>query len=207
MNQLKKISIFVLITSLLTSSLFISCTNGDEISTNENKLDLSKKVLKFDEMKLISQRIISYQKEISTKRIDSRTAEEEMQVLLEPLVNNGEELHSEMINYLEESGEFDNLTPAEQAELLNLNEKQLAELSFAMSTAYAPQMMRMDPRIRACLSAAVGITAIYDLISNTAALGTVETTIGALRLIGRRYLGWIGVGLMVMDFADCYYGN
>ncbi|WP_156138362.1 hypothetical protein [Sphingobacterium sp. T2] len=74
MNQLKKISIFVLITSLLTSSLFISCTNGDEISTNENKLDLSKKVLKFDEMKLISQRIISYQKEISTKRIDSRTA-------------------------------------------------------------------------------------------------------------------------------------
>lgn len=43
MNQLKKISIFVLITSLLTSSLFISCTNGDEISTNENKLDLSKK--------------------------------------------------------------------------------------------------------------------------------------------------------------------
>lgn len=140
-------------------------------------------------MKLISQRIISYQKEISTKRIDSRTAEEEMQVLLEPLVNNGEELHSEMINYLEESGEFDNLTPAEQAELLNLDEKQLAELSFAMSTAYDPQMMRMDPRIRACLSAAVGITAIYDLISNTAALGTVETTIGALRLIGRRYLG------------------
>lgn len=53
---------------------------------------------------------------------------------------------------------------------------------------------------------AVGVSAIYDLISNTAALGTVETTIGALKLIGRRYLGWIGVGLMVMDFADCYYG-
>lgn len=207
MNKIKKISIFVLITSLLTSSIFVSCSNDDRGNLNENKLDLSKKVLKFDEVKLISQRISEYQKEVSTKRIDSRTAELEMQVLLEPFVNNGEILHTEMINYLEDSGEFDNLTPAEQAELLNLDEKQLAELSFAMSTAYDPQMMRMDPRIRACLSAAIGITAIYDLISNTAALGTVETTIGALRLIGRRYLGWIGVGLMVMDFADCYYGN
>jgi len=76
-----------------------------------------------------------------------------MQVLLEPLVNNGEELHSQMINYLEQSGEFDNLTPAEQAELLNLDEVQFAELSFALSTAYNPQMMSMDPRIRACVSA------------------------------------------------------
>lgn len=82
---------------------------------------------------------------------------------------------------------------------------QLAELSFIICVSYGANTS-VDPTIRSCLSTAVGITAIYDLVLNTSALGAVETTIGALRLIGRRYLGWIGVGLMIMDFADCYYG-
>ena len=206
MNRIKKISIFFLITTIISSSLLISCSNDENTSNNSDKLDLSKKVLKFDEIKLISQKVSKYQKEIVTKRIDARTAEEEMQELLEPLVENGEDLHSEMITFLQENGEFDNMTLEEQNELMNLDEQQLAELSFVMSNAYDARIS-IDPRIRACLSAAIGVTAIYDLISNTAALGTVETTIGALRLIGRRYLGWIGVGLMIMDFADCYYGN
>jgi hypothetical protein len=206
MNRIKKISIFLLITTIISSSLLISCSNDENTSNNSDKLDLSKKVLKFDEIKLISQKVSKYQKEIVTKRIDARTAEEEMQELLEPLVENGEDLHSEMITFLQENGEFDNMTLEEQNELMNLDEQQLAELSFVMSNAYDARIS-IDPRIRACLSAAIGVTAIYDLISNTAALGTVETTIGALRLIGRRYLGWIGVGLMIMDFADCYYGN
>lgn len=206
MNRIKKISIFLLITTIISSSLLISCSNDENTSNNSDKLDLSKKVLKFDEIKLISQKVSKYQKEIVTKRIDARSAEEEMQELLEPLVENGEDLHSEMITFLQENGEFDNMTLEEQNELMNLDEQQLAELSFVMSNAYDARIS-IDPRIRACLSAAIGVTAIYDLISNTAALGTVETTIGALRLIGRRYLGWIGVGLMIMDFADCYYGN
>ncbi len=206
MNRIKKISIFLLIATIISSSLLISCSNDENTSNNSDKLDLSKKVLKFDEIKLISQKVSKYQKEIITKRIDARTAEEEMQELLEPLVENGEDLHSEMITFLQENGEFDNMTLEEQNELMNLDEQQLAELSFVMSNAYDARIS-IDPRIRACLSAAIGVTAIYDLISNTAALGTVETTIGALRLIGRRYLGWVGVGLMIMDFADCYYGN
>jgi len=61
----------------------------------------------------------------------------------------------------------------------------------------------MDPRIRNCVSTALGIGAIRDLVMNTAALGTVETTMAAIRLIGRRYIGWIGVAWMVMDFVDC----
>jgi len=34
----------------------------------------------------------------------------------------------------------------------------------------------------------------------------VQTTVAALKLIGRRYLGWVGVALMVYDFLDCYNG-
>lgn len=202
MNRIKKISIFLLITTIISSSLLISCSNDENTSNNSDKLDLSKKVLKFDEIKLISQKVSKYQKEIVTKRIDARTAEEEMQELLEPLVENGEDLHSEMITFLQENGEFDNMTLEEQNELMNLDEQQLAELSFVMSNAYDARIS-IDPRIRNCVSTALGIGAVRDLVMNTAALGTVETTIAAIRLIGRRYIGWIGVAWMVMDFVDC----
>ena len=117
MNRIKKISIFLLITTIISSSLLISCSNDENTSNNSDKLDLSKKVLKFDEIKLISQKVSKYQKEIVTKRIDARTAEEEMQELLEPLVENGEDLHSEMITFLQENGEFDNMTLEEQNEI------------------------------------------------------------------------------------------
>lgn len=202
MNRIKKISILLLITTIISSSLLISCSNDENTSNNSDKLDLSKKVLKFDEIKLISQKVSKYQKEIVTKRIDARTAEEEMQELLEPLVENGEDLHSEMITFLQENGEFDNMTLEEQNELMNLDEQQLAELSFVMSNAYDARIS-IDPRIRNCVSTALGIGAVRDLVMNTAALGTVETTIAAIRLIGRRYIGWIGVAWMVMDFVDC----
>ena len=204
MKNLKRTSIFGLIIIILTPLLFVSC-NSDEAIIPQT-LDLSKKVLKLEDLKLITQNISNYQKEIQIKRIDYRTAEEEMQEILQPLVENGEELHSEMIVFLEQTGEFDNLTDEEKEEILNLDAQQLADLSFVMSNAYDARIS-MDPHMRACLSTAIGITAIYDLVANTAALGTVQTTIGAIRLIGRRYLGWIGVGLMVMDFMDCYYGN
>lgn len=200
MNKIKKISIFVLIISLFTSSLFVSCSNDERNTLNENKLDLSSKVLKYEELKDISQKVNKYNQEIATKRIDARTAEEEIQNLLEPLVENGEVLHSEMINFLKENGDFDSLSLTEKNELLNLDDKQLAELSFTISSSYSA---KMDPRIRNCVSTALGIGAIRDLVMNTAALGTVETTIAAIRLIGRRYIGWIGVAWMVMDFIDC----
>jgi outer membrane murein-binding lipoprotein Lpp len=200
MNNIRIKSIFLLIAIVFASTLVVSCSNENDINQDEPKLDLSSKVLKYDELKLISQKVNKYKQEVAFKRIDARTAEVEMKELLNPLVENGEVLHSEMINFLEETGDFNNLSPSEQNEFLNLDEEQLAELSFTISSSYSA---KMDPRIRNCVSTALGIGAIRDLVMNTAALGTVETTMAAIRLIGRRYIGWIGVAWMVMDFVDC----
>jgi hypothetical protein len=200
MNNIRIKSIFLLIAIVFASTIVVSCSNENDINQDEPKLDLSSKVLKYDELKLISQKVNKYKQEVAFKRIDARTAEVEMKELLNPLVENGEVLHSEMINFLEETGDFNNLSPSEQNEFLNLDEEQLAELSFTISSSYSA---KMDPRIRNCVSTALGIGAIRDLVMNTAALGTVETTMAAIRLIGRRYIGWIGVAWMVMDFVDC----
>jgi hypothetical protein len=190
----------LLISIVFASSLVVSCSNENDVNPDEPKLDLSSKVLKYNELKLISQKVNKYKQEVTIKSIDARTAEVEMKELLNPLVENGEVLHSEMINFLKETGDFNNLSPTEQNEFLNLDKEQLAELSFTISSSYSVQM---DPRIRNCVSTAIGIGAIRDLVANTAALGTVETTMAAIRLIGRRYIGWIGVAWMVMDFVDC----
>jgi hypothetical protein len=54
---------------------------------------------------------------------------------------------------------------------------------------------------RNCASYALGIRGIRSLDTNTLALGTVETMIGALKLIGKRYQGYIGIALMMYDFT------
>jgi hypothetical protein len=105
-----------------------------------------------------------------------------------------------MIRYLQESGELSNLSEIERQQITNFDDAQLAALSFTIHT----QAYSVDwAEVRSCASAALGIAGINELYVNTLALGTVETTMGALKLLGRRYLGWIGIALMVYDFQDC----
>lgn len=54
-----------------------------------------------------------------------------------------------------------------------------------------------------CISAALGIVEIAALIENTAALFTVEGALAALKLIGKRYVGWIALGFAVYSFGEC----
>jgi hypothetical protein len=55
-----------------------------------------------------------------------------------------------------------------------------------------------------CLSAAVGLTMIQEL--STAGLSRAMSTGSAIKIIkavGKRYLGWVGVALMIHDFVNC----
>lgn len=59
-----------------------------------------------------------------------------------------------------------------------------------------------------CLAVAVGVNGLKDLVINTKTLATFEaaTAKQMLRLVGKigsRYLGWVGVAIMVRDFANC----
>jgi hypothetical protein len=122
---------------------------------------------------------------------------------LNPLIENGKNLHDKIISNLTRSGELNKFSAYEIREIEDFSDQQLAELSFAIN--YANYDFSIDPRIRSCLNTAIGIVGMYDLMRNTRALGSVQTTVKALRLVGRRALGWIGVGLMILDFTDCYY--
>lgn len=199
--------VFKLFSFLAFFILTISCANdNDNYNADlEPKLELKTKGLSHQNLLLIGNNLKRYKTQSSIAKNGVANIEENYELILEPLVENGRELHTEMIAFLQEDIEFQNLSALEKEALLHLDDTQLAELSFVYSQTYElnERRMSMDPRIRNCVSTAIGIGAIRDLILNSAALGTVGTTVGAIKLIGRRYLGWIGVAWMVMDFVDC----
>lgn len=123
MNKIKKISISLLIATILVSSIFIcNVFNDESINDSINKLDLLKNVFKKDLKILSSQKGSISQKVLLIKRIDALSAEKKLQELLEPLVKNSEELHVEMLKFSQESGEFDMMTLEMQNELFNSDE-------------------------------------------------------------------------------------
>ena len=58
-------------------------------------------------------------------------------------------------------------------------------------------------RAVSCLASALGISAINDIISGTIALTTVETGLQLLKVMGKRYLGYIGLAIAVYEFVEC----
>ena len=206
MNVLKTLRKPFLAIIIVVPSL-TSCSYEDSQQI-EKTIDLSEKVLTSDELNSITLNINTFKINSLISKSLSVNNEEEMRIILEPLVENGRSLHNEIISQIDFYDPQYELTQEDIDEIQNLNDEQLAQLSFVMSTTYSNVVSygAPNPTVRACLAVAVGIAGLSDLIANTAALGTAETTIAALRLIGRRYLGWIGVGLMVYDFMDCYYG-
>lgn len=62
--------------------------------------------------------------------------------------------------------------------------------------------------VLSCFAVAIGVAGIFDLIDNTrslASFGEAATRKEMLRLVGklgRRFLGWIGVAILIKDFGD-----
>lgn len=87
----------------------------------------------------------------------------------------------------------------------------MAELSLAFttealhwySTTANTQPRSVQDVVKNCVSFALGISGIRTLISQTSALMTVNTAIGILKIVGKRYLSYVGIAWMVWDFMDC----
>lgn len=152
--------------------------------------------------------------------------EKEILEILTPLVENGQIIFNEMKSSIFNSQLFEGLPENEKEELYDelyqLSGTQLAELSFLFSISYySNQNKNLEPlntgyysnqiqeidwdRMISCASAAVGISSIQAIIQNNLAAASIETMIGALKHIGKRYLGWIGVGIMIYEFVNCIY--
>jgi hypothetical protein len=204
---MKKFIFSLIATITLTGALFTSCST-EEVQIKKS-FDYSAILLKPEQLNTVMSNIEKYkERSQKSKTLNEQNAENEMQIILQPLIENGEVIHNAMINEITSTIEFQNLTFPEQQEILNLTDEQLAELSFIVNFQYQAQSASVDwDRARSCASFALGIGGIKALYANTLALGTVETMIGALKLIGKRYLGYIGVALMIYDFTDCVYGD
>src|SRR5690625_5019536 len=212
MIHTKKILALIMLSAF---TMFTSCSNDDrevEINNNVTSTNLKKgsTEVEIDLINLVLKEEVlnEFLSEIKFKKdIIHELRDDEVKEILNPLLENGKVLHREMILFLEENNGFEGLSPEEHHNISYLTDEQLIELSFITYNQYqyATNSDIDWDRVRSCASFALGIQGIKTLYTNTLALGTVETMVGALKLIGKRYLGYIGIALMIYDFVDCLY--
>lgn len=148
---------------------------------------------------------------------DSLILEEELSQDFQPVQNQGQAIHQEILNHIIGTPEWNALSAEDKFAIINYDDKQYAQLALVFTedvdSLSSIVVGRLDPRIRTCVSTALGLGALYSLYQNTMALGafsvagatmTTAEAISLVGLIGKRYLGWIGVAWMVMDFVDCW---
>lgn len=161
-------------------------------------MDLTNYVISDKEMEQVFFILSTIQKDVELKNNEAKS-------ILKPLLLNGKKIHGAMINFLKENGEFENLTKKEKNLINNFSGEQFVELSHVLyyQNRYHTESTVDWHQVRSCVSVALGIAGIKTLLTDTVALGAIQTTVGALKIIGKRYLGYVGVALMIWDFYDC----
>lgn len=171
---------------------------------------------KIKEMKIQLKQIPELKRNI-TNRTTSQSANQlpdaELEPLLipivTPLIESGNQIYSEIINQVIAAAEWQELSEEEKTMILNFDDGQKAELAMLFTdipTTLQASSMKMGPlgeTIRYCVSAAIGVTAMKELITQTGQLMTVKTAIQGLKIIGKRYLSYVGIAWMIWDFTDC----
>ena len=71
-----------------------------EVKEDNISLDLSSDILKIEEIMNFAKDLESVQSNLESKRINQKKAETQIQVIMEPLIQNGKHLQSQILNYL-----------------------------------------------------------------------------------------------------------
>ncbi len=96
------------------------------------------------------------------------------------------------------------LLTQEEINSINLmTDEQIASFAFVLSASQISRVSNAKIDYAACIGAALGIDVIHGLITNTAQLATVQGATQLLKVLAKRYIGWIGVGVAVYSFLDC----
>ena len=211
-----KKNIFSILTAVLLITALSSCKN-EEVTNNEKitKIELKTQPLSINDVVLIADRIGELNlvnSNFNGDRIPQKSKEEEeLQKIITPLIENGERLYQELIGQLIKTDEWKNLSENEKSEILNLSDTQKAQLSLIFINIPShnnSQMQKIAPILKSniavsCIASALGISAINDIISGTAGLMTVESGLQLLKVMGKRYLGYIGLAIAVYEFVEC----
>jgi hypothetical protein len=195
--------------------------NGKVQTTDSEKLVLRVKPLTFKQIRNVAKKLedrnkVKREDQLSANLIvpDVTQDEAEIQNVISPIVENGRQIYNELIPQIVNSLEWNQLSYEDKSAILNISEdSQFCDIAlFYAETGIEYQNLSPDEiiavnmsvdRIKDCVGVAIGVTAISDLLEQTGALMTKQTVIKSLKIIGRRYLSYIGIAWMLWDFVDC----
>ncbi len=198
---------FAYIFTLLVFFLLSSCQKNEPFIETKNAFRFETKPLSYSVVKNMSASIKEMKAFQTTSDESSKFKYFQINKIIKPLIENGKQIHNEIIDNIKSSPEWSSLSIEEREKLINFNDTQLAELSLVFLELQNDITLREDDTwttVRSCLSGALGLGDLYYLlIENPRALATARGSLSLLKHIGGRYLGYIGLGLAIIDFADC----
>lgn len=202
-----------------------SCQTADVFMDESASNAALKSMINPSQIEQIDKRLASYVKIQTRAGEDMDTlnlSPDTLQAIFAPLVEDGAAMCEQFVE-LSNSGEIE-ITPEELERLKTLNEPELAQFSYfihAAARSVSGEECPMDETTQAemgmqykredfvdCLSLAIGWDAAvnaFSVVTGTAGLITARTawSIGTA-LIGR-YVGWIGLGVVVYEYGSCLH--
>lgn len=137
--------------------------------------------------------------------------EPDISLIVVPLIDAGQDIYADMVQQLVNTHEWQQLSQEDKDIILNFDDQQKAQLALFFSEvpiiteaeATIPRTTTFESKILHCAAAALGIREAIDIFENTRALMSAKNATRILKLVGKRYLGWVGLAYAVVEFVHC----
>ena len=136
LNVLQK---FILLFSICVVSF--SCSDDNNDNSIKEELSLENLVLSESQLNTIGTKISGLQQRGTQSRFSQEQMNNEMEIILQPMVDNGREIYNEIINNVDLQNSEYELNNEDIASIQNLDDKQLAQLSYIASLAYSSEII------------------------------------------------------------------
>jgi len=201
----QKIFFISLCTTIVVVSITMlnACSSNVEHVETTQKVCLKSNVSHSDYMNMVS----NITKRMTTTRSDNSVDmnEKEAKAILKPFTEDGRTLHQSLLTQIDLTNPEYDLSAEDIKQIKNSGDDVLAAFSFLMyemgqqSTA---NRSISGSKFVSCLGAATGISSIAE-IADVSGLVSAKTALQLLKVIGKRYLGYIGLAIAVYSFVDC----
>lgn len=171
--------------------------------SSDNKESSEPKPIKLELRSNISDSTLTNIRDVISSDIESRGDIDEFNCFnaVAPLIADGENIQAQILDQISTEA-----TPEDIDFFKNLSNEDLVALSFIIyttsqnDTECSSRNINTD-RLLNCVGVAIGYDAIKKLAVGE--IVTAATIRQALVAIGKRYLGYIGLAIMVYDFVEC----
>lgn len=200
----KLFSISVCITIVIVSiTMLNACSSNVEHLENAQKACLKSNVSHSDYVNMVS----TITKRMTTTRSDNSVDmnEKEAKTILKPFTEDGRILHQSLLKQIDLTNPEYGLSAEDIKQIKNSGDDVLAAFSFIMYEMGQQSIASRSisgSKVVSCLGAATGISSIAE-IANISGLVSAKTALQLLKVLGKRYLGYIGLAIAVYSFVDC----